>query len=271
MGRSVARRVLWLCAWLLVACAPAPLPDMPRETANVATPGVQATVRAPAVLRATYPVISALDVSALRAGGELPLGIRYTLDAPALVRLRLVDNDSPGVVLRVLLDWAPRERGEQVESWDGLDAHGDPVSPRSVTVALVAEPALDGGATAMWDRGALLALRYPEHKHFTHDPALCADLDVALTAPLGGATLRGVVDVCAALGERRGMPDGVYHVVLYLDGRTAWDGRLPEGAFCQAWDTRNVPDGTYRLAVTFNDLHDHSGSDWVSVTVSNAE
>ena len=65
------------------------------------------------------------------------------------------------------------------------------------------------------------------------------------------------------------MPDGEYHVVLYLDGRTAWDGRLAEGTFCQAWDTRNVPDGTYRLAVTFNDLHDHAGSDWGSVTVSN--
>lgn len=223
-------------------------------------------------LRAEYPRISDLDVSSLRTGsghpGDAQLEIRYTLDAPARVRLRLVDKDSPGLILRTLLDWAPRAAGPQVEVWDGLDANGEPVNPRLVSVALAAEP--DPGMAALWDWEALQAERYPEHKHWLHERDVCRDLEVHLTAPADGARLEGVVDVCADLGESRGMPDGEYHVAIYLEGRTAWDGRLPAaGPFCQSWDTRNVPDGEYRLAITFNDLHDHAGSDWISVIVEN--
>lgn len=267
MRRASVLHALLLCAWLLAACAPAPLPDVPREAPAVDTAVPAGIADSTMVARGTYPRISALDVSSLRAG-KAPLEIRYTLDAPARVRLRLVDRDSPGLILRTLLDWAPRAAGPQVERWDGLDAHGGQVNPRQVSVALVAEP--DPGASAGWDWEALEALSHPEHRHYTHDDAICRDLNVHLTSPGLGATLEGLVDVCAELEGSRGMPDGEYHVAIYLEGRTAWDGRLPAtGPFCQSWDTRNVPDGEHRLAITFNDLHDHAGSDWISVTVNN--
>ncbi len=220
---------------------------------------------------AVYPRMSALDVTSLREAGAPPFALSYTVDAPARVRLRIVDSECPGVILRTLLDWAERGTGRQTESWDGLDHKGDPVAPRGVSVVLDAEPALESGEPVLWDRDALLALRYPAEKHFTHERGGCRDLDVTLVSPSEGETLYGVVDVCAALGVARGIPSGEYHVVVYLDGRTAWDGRVPADTFCQAWDTRNIPDGTYRLAVTFNDLRDHAGSDWLHVTVANGD
>ncbi len=275
--RGWRQRSLWAAAVLalIVACSPSQgpagggesLPVVPQAPATAAAEAVSEPTR-----RAENVRISDLDVSSLRSGavhpGDAPLEIRYALDAPARVRLRLVDKDSPGLILRTLLDWAPCAAGPQVEVWDGLDAQGEPVNPRQVSVALAAEP--DPGMAALWDWEALQAGRYPEHKHWLHERDVCSDLEVHLTAPADGARLEGVVEVCAGLGESRGMPDGEYHVAIYLEGRTAWDGRMPAtGPFCQLWDTRNVPDGAYRLAITFNDLRDHSGSDWISVIVEN--
>jgi len=257
---------------LLAACAGQETDAATSVVVDPEGPAAQEVTSPAEPLRGTYPRVSGLELAGLRESAP-PFEIRYTLDAPARVRLRLVDRDSPGVILRTLLEWEERAAGLQVERWDGLDAHGEVANPRAISLALVAEPALAAGPgqAQMWDRQALLALRLPEHKHWTHDPERCRDLDVTLTSPPDGSTLQGTVHVCTALGESRGMPEGEYHVVLYLDGRTAWDGRLPEGTLCQTWDTTSVPDGTYRLAVTWNDLHDHAGSDWVTIVVRNSE
>ena len=219
---------------------------------------------------ATYPKVSALDLSGIRSlapeKGESGT-IRYTLSAPARVRIRIVDSDTPGIILRTLLDWEERPEGEQVEPWDGKDQHGQPVNPRRVSVLVVAEPRpqdLD-----QTEREALATQEHPEHKHFLHAPTLCSDLEVLLQTPTPGAVLVGIVHVKAALGARRGMPNGEYHVVIYLDGREVWDGRVNEAYVEKEWDTHNVPNGEHLLAVTFNDLHDHAGSDWLPVQVAN--
>lgn len=48
--------------------------------------------------------------------------VRYTLDRPARVNLRL--GLQAGPYLRTLIDWVPRRAGEQAERWDGRDASG---------------------------------------------------------------------------------------------------------------------------------------------------
>ena len=48
--------------------------------------------------------------------------VRYTLDRPARVNLRL--GLEAGPYLRTLIDWVPRSAGAQAERWDGQDASG---------------------------------------------------------------------------------------------------------------------------------------------------
>ena len=252
LAMSLQRQIAVLCVAcaLCAACGEATRQSPPRVTA--------------------YPQVSGLDLSQARSfdnrRGESGT-IRYTLSAPAKVRLRLVDSATPGIVLRTLLDWEPRPEGGQAERWDGKDGQGEATDPRRVSVALQAEPLLEGLDAA--SRATLAGLPHPEHKHFLHPLERCHDLGVHLSAPGPGVAVSGQVSVTASLTEWLGMPAGEYHAVLYLDGRMAWDGRVKEPRLAQTWDTRNTTDGEHWLAVTFNDLHDHAGSDWQWVTVDN--
>lgn len=220
---------------------------------------------------AGYPVVRRVDLGEARdfspEAGEQGT-VRYELSAPALVRIRIVDSRTPGIVLRTLLDWAPREGGVQSETWDGRDRHGEPLNLRGVSVVIQAEPQREGLSAEA--RAALEALAHPEHKHFAHSPERCGDLEVRVETPQDGVLVAGWVDVRAVVAGRAGMPDPEYHVVVYLDGRPAWDGRVGEPRIDERFDTRNVPDGEYVLAVTFNDLHDHAGSDWVAIVIDNS-
>jgi len=217
-----------------------------------------------------YPRVTALDLSGARGldpqAGERGT-IHYVLSAPALVRVRIVDTDTPGIILRTLVDWQPRPAGACDEVWDGRDAHGAPVDPRRVSVLVRAEPQPERLRAA--EREALAAERYPEEKHFLHPRERCGDLTVRLEQPWSKAVVTGEMEVRAALTGNPRLPSGEYHVVVYLDGRDAWDGRVPEPTFRQVFDTRNVPNGEHLLAVTFNDLHDHAGSDWAWITIDN--
>ncbi|MDI7278139.1 MAG: hypothetical protein QME94_19345, partial [Anaerolineae bacterium] len=207
-----------------------------------------------------YPRLSGVDLSAARAfdpwAGEVGT-IRYTLSAPALVRIRIVDGDTPGIVLRTLLDWEPRAAGTHSEPWDGRDHHGVPVNPRRVSVHIRAEPRREADAAP---QEGVAAVDEAGLAHSLHPADRCHDLQVRLEAPGADATVSGVVEVRAALAGPPGLAEGEYHVMVYLNGRDAWDGRVPGPGFVQSFDTRNVPNGEYLLAVTYNDLHDHAGS-----------
>lgn len=63
-------------------------------------------------------VVTAKDVHWDVATGT----VRYTLDRPARVNLRL--GLQAGPYLRTLIDWVPRGAGAQAEHWDGQDASG---------------------------------------------------------------------------------------------------------------------------------------------------
>lgn len=65
--------------------------------------------------------------------------VRYVLDAPARVRIRL-GLDQHGPLMRTLLDWVPRTAGEQEELWDGMDA--------SAVIDLSSHPGLQLGVEA---------------------------------------------------------------------------------------------------------------------------
>lgn len=62
--------------------------------------------------------VSAADVRWDAATGT----VRYTLDRPARVNLRL--GLQAGPYLRTLIDWVPRSAGAHAEHWDGKDASG---------------------------------------------------------------------------------------------------------------------------------------------------
>jgi hypothetical protein len=220
--------------------------------------------------RLAYPEMAGLDASGLRSvtgeGKDIPI-IRYRLSEKGLVRLRLVDKSTPGIILITLLDWARRDAGVNTETWNGRDRKGGYPDPLRISVAAVVEP--DRNALSESERQALSSLHRPEHKHFLHPIDLCGDLIVRINSPLEGSNLSGVANIEAELAGRPGIPDPEYHVVVYVDGRNAWDGRVTEPRLRAPFDTRNIPNGEHTVAVTFNDLHDHAGSDWLVVVIDN--
>lgn len=234
------------------------------------SPGVTGQQSSVTLSSPSYPEVRDLDASGIRPSATTAgsnQAIRYRLDRPALVRLRLVDKATPGIVLSTLLDWAPRGVGAQIETWDGRDRKGEQADPYKVSVAIVAEPVRD--ILAESDRQTLSGLRHPEHKHFLHPVDLCGDLNVKITSPTSKGQLAGEVNIEAELVGKLGMPDPEYHVVVYIDGRNAWDGRVTQPRLSVPVETRNIPDGEHLVAVTFNDLHDHAGSDWVKMVINN--
>jgi hypothetical protein len=248
--------LLAILAMTVGACSTAPL--------DARTPDAPAAKPA----QFTYPEILDLDASGLRMpGGGGTASIRYHLSQRGLVRLRLVDKSTPGVILLTLLDWAPRDAGPHAEAWDGRDRKGSYPDTFKVSLAVVAEPGRE--ALDESERQALSALRHPEIKHFQHPVELCGDLNVRITNPVDGAASSGMATIEAEITGQPGMPDPEYHVVVYIDGRNAWDGRVTEPRLTVPFDTLNLPDGERLVAVTFNDLHDHAGSDWVTIVVSN--
>jgi hypothetical protein len=136
-----------------------------------------------------------------------------------------------------------------------------------VSAAIAAEPYRE--ALSESDKQALSALRYPEHKHFQHPIERCGDLNVKVINPVERSELSGMATIDAEITGRPGIPDPDYHVVVYIDGRNAWDGRVTEPRLRVPFDTRNIPNGEHTVAVTFNDLHDHAGSDWLVVVIDN--
>ena len=204
-------------------------------------------------------MVSALDTSAVRdlvPGGGAQAPIRYTLSAPAMVRVRIVDADTPGIILRTLVDWEPRQAGPQQETWDGRDRHGEAIDVRRVSILVRAERP----STA----NSLLVTQTER----CAQPASSRDLSVRLLSPPEGLVSDRVL-VRAAVETQAPAPE--YHVMVYLDGDTIHDGRVRQPYYEASFDAQHWSEGEHWLAVTFNDLCDHAGSDWVWLRVHNEE
>ncbi len=158
-----------------------------------------------------------------------PVEIRYALAKPQRVTLAL--DDAHGRRVRTLIAAAPREAGEQVERWDGLDDDGKPVAPGDYRWNAIRHDGIHTAWTMSfcnpgnpsWDtpdgRGAF----YGDHS--APMAASAGGAYVALACPMGegGKHLIG----CDLDGQRLwGLHNRVAfdggHISLATDGTTLW-------------------------------------------------
>jgi len=244
----------------LVSCVP------PSQSSSAASTAIASSTASP-ISTWGVPHVRDLDLTEIRemTPGSQGAHIRYRLTAPGIVRIRIVDRDTPGIIWRTLVDWEPRAAGAQAEFWDGRDRKGNPLDARQVSFVVTAQPGRQGLTEKI--RPTLEALPQPIHKHALHPPEACGDLAVEISSPTPGQALTGTVELITRV--QGGMPNPDYHLTVYLSGRAIWDGRVQGETWHYLWDTRSTPNAPYRLAVTYNDLHDHAGTDWIDIEIAN--
>ncbi len=209
-------------------------------------------ITGPTPITARSPVriseISTFD--ALRFNpGEKPFGqISYKLSKRAWVRIRIALRADRRLVLRTLVDWSPREAGENIEKWDGRDSAGYLIDKTIVPCFVV----IDADSEA----------------HRQHPRSLCKDLRVNLSLQndpnqnQAGHPQRNVqitVDESTrGYGESLG-----YTVCAYIDFKLVQS----EVSKQRAWqgirlllDTSGLAEGEHMLSVVVEDGADHTGS-----------
>ena len=110
---------------------------------------------------------------------------------------------------------------------------------------------------------------YGDSTYSNEASATSADVPptVTITAPAGGATVAGAIDVVADASD----DIGVTQVEFFVDGGSiGTDGNGGDG-WSVAWDTTTVGNGGHTLSATATDTGGQTGSDSISVTVANSD
>ena len=88
---------------------------------------------------------------------------------------------------------------------------------------------------------------------------------IEITNPSEGATLSGTVTVTAAASD----DNGVSQVEFFVDGTSIGVDTTSSDGWSATWNTTLDPDGEYLVSATATDTMEQTGSDSISVTVSN--
>jgi hypothetical protein len=101
----------------------------------------------------------------------------------------------------------------------------------------------------------------------TSPPPAAGTLQVYITQPSSGATVRGTVWVVVWLGGASGSSNSY---TLSVDGRTvATENTSSTGPVSLPWTSTAADNGARTLTVTVRDATGNSGSGRISVTVAN--
>lgn len=239
-----------------VATAGGPAADKPRTDSESVKVEVDAVTRAtPRALRAPLEItrISTYHALTFDPAREASGRLSYTLSKPAWIRIRLVARSDPRLVLRTLVDWSPRELGENFEEWDGRDASGHWLDRRRCPGLFV----IEGDS--------------PEHE--AHERERCGDPMLTVVSPEDGDVVGGVVSVTVRYGTG---PRGYLKLAggtlrIHVDCVPAGERRYDpgsSGSFEWLWDTGQVAEGRHTVTVNLDDGYDHLGTASVEVLVN---
>lgn len=231
--------------------------------------------------------IEARDV---RWGAEAGL-IRYYLDKPARVNLRLGLEDGP--YLRTVIDWVPRPAGEHAEQWDGKDASGvlalsgNPALKPIVAAYTLPDNTLFVGAppqviqfVAEKDTVAVRERQTTARKQIANSAQQPLDTrgDVQATlVPVGDYKqdeqgrwiVSGVVPfrVDVADADRERVVKRRFEAVYYVDGIFTYENELGYLPMTWKWDTGKFNSGEHFVTLNIRGYEGNFGAATVKVLV----
>ena len=243
---------------------------------------------------------SPVDVTDLvwdAAAGE----VRYRLPNPARIRIRLgLENGGP--LLRTLIDWVPRMRGNHAEPWDGRDASGVLALAHHPTLVLdgrafelpqntifVNPPAAESRFIANLPRDAKRRAQPPAPAHRMFDYALQAaeqrgDFPITLSLPKDlRRTADGVPIVHEAVPVRleasgsalARASDERSETVFFVDGDFVFERETGFLPMTWTWDPKGHAPGLHHLTANVRGYEGHFGLGttlvWVEATASPAK
>jgi hypothetical protein len=174
------------------------------------------------------------DIKFNRKTGE----IRYSLPEAAIVRLRIGIKDG-GPLLRNLVDWEPREEGENREVWDGWD--------ESHVTMLLGEPEVTASIEAIPFPENTMADR--ENPGPRNQPELRVEFtDNIPVTPQGIPILRGIVPVNVLLDDSEPM-DSSLELYFFVDGIFMREEPQVSFPFTYRWNTKGIIKGEHTLNI----------------------
>lgn len=221
--------------------------------------------------------------------------IRYYLDKPARVNLRLGLEDGP--YLRTLVDWVPRPAGEHAEQWDGRDASGvldltgNPALKPIVAAYTLPDNTLFVGApprtiqfVAEKDTLALREGKMVARKQIANSAQQPLDTrgDVRATlVPVGDFKqdeegrwiVSGVVPfrVDVADADRQRVIQRRFEAVYYVDGVFTYENELGYLPMTWKWDTGKFNPGEHFVTLNIRGYEGNFGAATVKVLVERGD
>jgi hypothetical protein len=205
--------------------------------------------------------------------------IKYRIDEPALVSIKIVKRGTRELYLATILNYEPRDSGSHVEHWDGKDYMGKLVNMDEAGIYLTAE------AYDSTDRGTYpLDKNIPPeqiihghkegHAHTTYHEWAEEVPYLIVHSPIEGDTVKGLLKIRSEVDEKkRGYGDVYgYGVRYYVDNQLAHEEFYkPEsnGQFMYELDTTPFSDGEHEVYVGMCDHHEHVTSVKIKVIINN--
>lgn len=213
--------------------------------------------------------------------------VDYRLEKPSRVRIRIgLRNDGP--LLRTVVNWAPRDQGDQSESWDGMDESGvvnlsrhPNLAASVVAFALPMNTVLVGPPAAkpvFLEQSAELSNRTntPDGAEFqmfdyaNQRPERRRDFPVELI--LAGSAISGAptsqaevvtgkqrIEISMSDRDLSMLMDEGFEAVFFIDGRREFEAEVAFFPIVWDLDTANLTEGEHLLTVNLRGFEGHFG------------
>lgn len=208
--------------------------------------------------------------------------ISYVMPKAGRVRIRLGIKDG-GPLLRTLIDWQPREAGENSELWDGLDGYGimgfsqEPKLQIAITAFSLPENTIiaQGENTKPYNY-PYAEMPRPElsveqkrllYKHALHKREDCHEpgfkvefigVNNEKAIPVSGETIPIRVTLDEADG--RILTNERYEVAFFIDNVFLFEEDSGFSPYTYTWNTKGMSEGEHFMTVTVQSYGDHIGS-----------
>ena len=207
--------------------------------------------------------------------------INFDLAEPGIVRAFVRPKEKRFILLKTLLDFEAKEEGTHELEWDGKDNKGNILDPSMYRISIQAQPLRDSEydfESLPWDADPhmreemILCLEDNKrvHAHFVHPKEKCKEMDVKITSPKNGDTVKGKVKIVREIDESTrcyGAAHG-HSARFYVDYMLLQENKDDQELVSEwVWDTADIPPGKHVLSATCCDHHDHMGADSIMINI----
>lgn len=222
--------------------------------------------------------------------------IRYVIPRAARVRIRIGIEEGP--LLRTLVDWEPREAGENFEVWAGADEASNPISQKPKLVALlsafslpdnsiiVRNKELGFGQECSYEAGQVKSKRpkknvagivlHPHARHLRqrcHEPGFKIEFPDVTLDKGGLPVLKGIVPIRIIVDKEDEdlLVESRFEIIAFVDDAFLFEEEQGFSPFNYLWNTKGIAQGEHILTINIQGYDDHIGTGSTKIKVEGRE